>query len=83
MISDHLRKDTLLNTAEIIVAVNEIATQVPGNPTLVGTVATINVFRQAGISLQKSVFLPFDLRDIDLEKGAISMKTITRHRSYH
>ena len=38
-----IRKDALVGAAEIIIAVNEIATQVPGNPT-VGTVGTLNIF---------------------------------------
>lgn len=62
-----LRKDTLLGAAEIIVAVNEIATQVPGNPT-VGTVATINVFPASRNIIAEEAVFTVDLRDIDLER---------------
>lgn len=62
-----LRKDALLGAAEIIVAVNEIATQVPGNPT-VGTVATINVFPASRNIIAEEAVFTVDLRDIDLER---------------
>lgn len=62
-----LRKDALLGAAEIIVAVNEIATQVPGNPT-VGTVATINVFPASRNIIAEECVFTVDLRDIDLER---------------
>jgi len=60
-----LRKDALLGAAEIIVAVNEIATQVHGNPT-VGTVATINVFPASRNIIAEEAIFTVDLRDIDL-----------------
>ena len=63
----HLRKDALLGAAEIIVALNEIATQVPGNPT-VGTVATINVFPASRNIIAEEAVFTVDLRDIDLER---------------
>ncbi len=62
-----LRKDALLGAAEIIVAVNEIATQVKENPT-VGTVATINVFPSSRNIIAEEVQFTIDLRDIDLER---------------
>lgn len=62
-----LRKDALLGAAEIIVAVNEIATQVPGNPT-VGTVATINVFPASRNIIAEECVFTVDLRDIDLDR---------------
>jgi len=62
-----LRKDALLGAAEIIVALNEIATQVPGNPT-VGTVATINVFPASRNIIAEEVEFTVDLRDIDLDR---------------
>ena len=62
-----LRKDALLGAAEIIVAVNEIATQVPGNPT-VGTVATINVFPASRNIIAEQAEFTIDLRDIDLDR---------------
>ena len=62
-----LRKDALLGAAEIIVALNEIATQVKENPT-VGTVATINVFPASRNIIAEEVEFTVDLRDIDLER---------------
>ena len=62
-----LRKDALLGAAEIIVAVNEIATQVPGNAT-VGTVATINVFPASRNIIAEEAVFTVDLRDIDLNR---------------
>ncbi len=60
----HLRKDALVGAAEIIVAVNEIATQVPGAET-VGTVGTINVFPASRNIIPEEVTFTIDLRDID------------------
>lgn len=62
-----LRKDSLLGAAEIIVAVNEIATQVQGAPT-VGTVATINVFPASRNIIAEETVFTVDLRDIDLDR---------------
>jgi allantoate deiminase/N-carbamoyl-L-amino-acid hydrolase len=62
-----IRKDALLGAAEIIVAVNKIATQVPGAPT-VGTVGTINVFPASRNIIPEEVTFTIDLRDIDLER---------------
>lgn len=62
-----LRKDALLGAAEITVALNEIATQVPGNPT-VGTVGTMNVFPASRNIIAEEVVFTIDLRDIDLER---------------
>ena len=62
-----LRKDALLGAAEIIVAVNEIATQMPGDPT-VGTVATINVFPASRNIITEEAVFTIDLRDIDLAR---------------
>lgn len=81
-----LRKDALLGAAEIIVALNEIATQVPGNPT-VGTVATINVFPASRNIIAEEAVFTVDLRDIDLERRNLyekqlmeKIETITRKR---
>lgn len=63
----HLRKDALLGAAEITVALNEIATQVPGDPT-VATVATMNVFPASRNIIAEEVVFTVDLRDIDLER---------------
>lgn len=62
-----LRKDALLGAAEIIVALNQIVTQVKENPT-VGTVATINVFPASRNIIAEEVQFTLDLRDIDLDR---------------
>ncbi len=62
-----LRKDALLGAAKIIVALNEIVTQVPGDPT-VGTVATINVFPSSRNIIAEEVSFTVDLRDIELAR---------------
>lgn len=62
-----LRNDALLGAAEIVVALNKIATQVPGNPT-VGTVATMNVFPASRNIIAEQVEFTVDLRDIDLQR---------------
>lgn len=62
-----IRKDALVGAAEIIVAVNEIATQIPGAPT-VGTVGTIQVFPASRNIIPEEVVFTVDLRDIDLER---------------
>lgn len=62
-----LRKDALLGAAEIIVAVNKIATQKPGAPT-VGTVATMNVFPASRNIIAEEAVFTIDLRDIDLQR---------------
>ena len=62
-----IRKDALVGAAEIIIAVNEIATQVPGNPT-VGTVGTLNIFPASRNIIPEEVNFTVDLRDIDLDR---------------
>jgi len=62
-----IRKDAMVGAAEIIIALNEIATQVPGNPT-VGTVGTLNVFPASRNIIAEEVTMTVDLRDIDLER---------------
>ncbi|MEO7046139.1 MAG: M20 family metallo-hydrolase [Ferruginibacter sp.] len=62
-----LRKDALLGAAEIIVAVNEIATKDANVPT-VGTVATINVFPASRNIIAEEAVFTVDLRDIDLDR---------------
>ncbi len=62
-----IRKDALVGAAEIIIAVNEIATQVPGNPT-VGTVGTLNIFPASRNIIPEEVTFTVDLRDIDLDR---------------
>lgn len=63
----HLRKDALVGAAKIIVAVNEIATQQPGAPT-VGSVGTIQVFPASRNIIPEEVTFTIDLRDIDLDR---------------
>jgi len=62
-----IRKDAMVGAAEIIIALNEIATQVPGNPT-VGTVGTLNVFPASRNIIAEEVTMTVDLRDIDLDR---------------
>jgi allantoate deiminase len=62
-----IRKDALVGAAEIIIAVNEIATQIPGAPT-VGTVGTLNIFPASRNIIPEEVTFTVDLRDIDLER---------------
>lgn len=62
-----IHKDALIGAAEIIVAVNEIATQIPGAPT-VGTVGTIQVFPASRNIIPEEVIFTVDLRDIDLDR---------------
>lgn len=60
----HLRKDALLGAAEIIVAINQIATQDPGSQT-VGTCGSLNVFPNSRNIIPEEVVFTLDLRDID------------------
>ncbi|MDI9363705.1 MAG: M20 family metallo-hydrolase [Flavobacterium sp.] len=62
-----IRKDALVGAAEIIIALNEIATQIPCAST-VGTVGTINVFPASRNIIPEEVSFTVDLRDIDLER---------------
>ena len=62
-----LRKDALLGAAEIVVAVNKIATQNPATPT-VATVATMEVFPASRNIIAEEVVFTIDLRDIDLTR---------------
>ena len=62
-----LRKDALVGAAEIIVELNRIANQVPGNPT-VGTCGTIKVFHASRNIIPEECEFTLDLRDIDLER---------------
>ena len=63
----HMRQDALVGAAEIILALRQIATQIPGAPT-VGTVGTIKVFPASRNIIAEEVELTIDLRDIDLER---------------
>ena len=62
-----IRKDAMVGAAEIIIALNEIATQIPGAPT-VGTVGTMNVFPASRNIIAEQLTFTVDLRDIDLER---------------
>ena len=59
----NIRKDAMLGAAEIIVALNKIATQNPTAPT-VATVGTCNVFPASRNIIAEEVTLTIDLRDI-------------------
>jgi allantoate deiminase/N-carbamoyl-L-amino-acid hydrolase len=81
-----MRKDAMVGAAEIIIALNEIATQVPGAPT-VGTVGTLQVFPASRNIIPEEVVFTVDLRDIDLERRhryekqlMDKIKAITRQR---
>jgi allantoate deiminase/N-carbamoyl-L-amino-acid hydrolase len=63
----HMRKDALLGAAEIIVALNEIATQAAYAPT-VGTVGTISVFPGSRNIIAEECSFTIDLRDIELDR---------------
>ncbi|RYZ18358.1 MAG: hydantoinase/carbamoylase family amidase, partial [Sphingobacteriales bacterium] len=62
-----MRRDALLGAAEVTVALNEIATRIPGAPT-VGTVGTMQVFPSSRNIIAEKVEFTVDLRDIDLER---------------
>ncbi len=62
-----IRRDALMGAAEIIIAVNEIATQIPEAPT-VGTVGTIQVFPASRNIIPEEVTFTVDLRDIDIDR---------------
>ena len=72
----NMRKDALLGAAEVIVALNEIATQVPGAPT-VGTVGTLTVFPASRNIIPEEVSITLDLRDIDIERRNKYQKQLT------
>ncbi|MDA3615442.1 M20 family metallo-hydrolase [Polluticaenibacter yanchengensis] len=60
----HMRNDALLGAAEVIVAINKIATQEPGSPT-VGTCGSLNVFPNSRNIIPEEVVFTLDLRDIE------------------
>jgi allantoate deiminase len=62
-----IRQDALLGTAKVIIALNEIATQEPGSPT-VATVGNIEVFPNSRNIIPEKVTFTVDLRDIELER---------------
>lgn len=62
-----MRKDAMVGAAEIIIALNEIANQLPGAPT-VGTVGTLQVFPASRNIIPEEVTFTVDLRDIDLAR---------------
>ena len=70
-----LRRDALLGAAEIIVGLNEIATQIKDAPT-VGTVATINVFPSSRNIIAEECTFTVDLRDIDLDRRHLYEKQL-------
>jgi allantoate deiminase len=62
-----VRKDALVGAAEIIIALHDIATQIPGAPT-VGTVGTLNVFPASRNIIPEEVTFTVDLRDMDMAR---------------
>ncbi|PLS16853.1 Zn-dependent hydrolase [Bacillus sp. M6-12] len=62
-----MRQDALLGSAKVIVALNEIASQEPGSPT-VATVGNIQVFPNSRNIIPEKVTFTVDLRDIELER---------------
>ncbi|WP_420850808.1 M20 family metallo-hydrolase [Paenibacillus aceris] len=62
-----MRRDALLGSAKIIVALNELVQQVPGAPT-VGTVGSLTVFPDSRNIIPEKVSFTIDLRDIDLSR---------------
>ncbi|GEO07646.1 Zn-dependent hydrolase [Segetibacter aerophilus] len=62
-----IRQDALVGAAEIILALRQIATQIPDAPT-VGTVGTMNVFPASRNVIPEEVTFTVDLRDIDLSR---------------
>lgn len=60
-----MRRDALLGSAKIIVALNELVRQESGAPT-VGTVGSLSVFPDSRNIIPEKVTFTVDLRDIDL-----------------
>ncbi|MGG3944058.1 M20 family metallo-hydrolase [Peribacillus psychrosaccharolyticus] len=63
----NMRQDALLGAAKVIVALNQVALQKPGAPT-VATVGNIKVFPNSRNIVPEKVTLTIDLRDIDLAR---------------
>jgi len=63
----NMRQDALLGAAKVIVALNQVALQKPGTPT-VATVGNIRVFPNSRNIVPEKVTLTIDLRDIDLAR---------------
>lgn len=63
----NMRQDALLGAAKVIVALNQVALQKPGTPT-VATVGNIIVFPNSRNIVPEKVTLTIDLRDIDLAR---------------
>lgn len=63
----NMRQDALLGAAKVIVALNQVALQKPGTPT-VATVGNVKVFPNSRNIVPEKVTLTIDLRDIDLAR---------------
>jgi allantoate deiminase len=63
----NMRKDALLGAVEMIKAVNHIARQEEGKPT-VATVGSLNVFPNSPNIIPEEVTFSIDLRDIDIDR---------------
>jgi allantoate deiminase len=59
-----MRQDALVGAAKVIVKLNELASKIPGAPT-VGTVGSLNVFPDSRNIIPEKVTFTVDLRDID------------------
>ena len=62
-----MRQDALVGCAKVIVGLNELASQVPGAPT-VGTVGSLSVFPDSRNIIPERVSFTVDFRDIDLTR---------------
>lgn len=62
-----MRKDALVGAARIITGLKELATRIPGAPT-VGTVGSLQVFPDSRNIIPEHVRFTIDLRDIDFER---------------
>jgi allantoate deiminase len=62
-----MRQDALVGCAKVIVALNELVQQEPGEPT-VGTVGSLSVFPDSRNIIPEKVIFTVDLRDIDLQR---------------
>ena len=63
----NMRKDALVGAAEVVLALNELASQDCNAPT-VGTVGSLSVFPDSHNSIPEKVRFTIDLRDIDFER---------------
>jgi allantoate deiminase len=65
-----MRRDALVGSAKVILALHKLATLEPGAPT-VGTVGSVNVFPNSRNIIPEKVTFTIDLRDIDITRRNI------------